>query len=219
MPHLLKKKGGLLILAEMIYNHKAIDFGAFKLKLHETNPTAPLSPIYFNLRKPPDGPLTNEDVIMIGEAIFDMVEGAGLEFDLIAGIPKAGEPFAKVVSRLSGKPLIFLGKKTDGDRRKIDSIVSGKYFCGQRILLIDDLITQAHTKMEAILVCEAAGLIVVGLAVLIDREQGGSSELAAAKYRLMAAFPLSQLLQYYVEIGKITAEKSDEVLAYINANK
>ncbi len=37
-------------LADALFNIGAIKFGAFRLKLHEKNPTAPLSPIYVNLR-------------------------------------------------------------------------------------------------------------------------------------------------------------------------
>ncbi len=37
-------------LAERLFNEDVIKFGGFKLKLHEKNPEAPLSPIFFNLR-------------------------------------------------------------------------------------------------------------------------------------------------------------------------
>ncbi|MFH1401595.1 MAG: phosphoribosyltransferase family protein [Parcubacteria group bacterium] len=179
----------------------------------------PLSPIYINLRRPPDGPLTYEDAIAIGEALFGTIKGKGLEFDLVAGIPRAGEPFAMVVSKLSGRPLLKFGKKVEGDRRKIDSIIEGKYLPGQRVLLIDDLITQADTKIEAIGVCEEVKLIVAGVAVLVDREQGGSEKLKKAGYNLLTTLPLSVLLDHYVRVGKITQMKRNEVIAYIAANK
>ncbi len=207
------------IVANRLFQRGAIKFGAFRLKLHEKNPNAPLSPIYLTLRKPPDGPLTDEDVELIGQAIFAVVQKAAVEFDLIAGIPRAGEPIAEVISRLSGKPLLKLGKKVEGDRRKIDSVVAGDYQAGQRILLVDDLITQADTKKEAISVCENAALVVAGVAVLVDREQGGSDELKQAGYDLFIVFPLSPLLDHYVRVSNIDQAKRDEVMAYIAANR
>ena len=206
-------------LADRIHDRGAIKFGAFKLKLHEKKPDAPLSPIYITLRRPPDGPLTDDDVEAIGQELFDMVKSEGVEFDLIAGIPRAGEPFAKVISRLSGRPELKLGKKVEGDRRKIDSVIEGEYLPGQRVLLIDDLITQADTKKEAIGVCEGVKLVVAGVAVLVDREQGGSDELKEAGYNLLAVLPLSVLLDHYVGVSKITQAKCDEVMAYIAANR
>ena len=138
---------------------------------------------------------------------------------MVAGIPRAGEPLAEVVSRLSRRPLIKLGKKIEGDTRKIDSIVSGEYRPGQLVLLVDDLITQADTKKEAIGVCENGKLVVAGVVVLVDREQGGSEDLGKAGYTLYAAFLLSILLGYYVQVGKINQAKRDEVMSYIAANR
>jgi len=137
----------------------------------------------------------------------------------VAGIPRAGEPLAKVVSRLSGRPLLKLGKKIEGDTRKIDSLLSRKYQAGQLVLIIDDLITQADTKKEAIGVCEEAGLIVVGVAVLIDREQGGSEELKEGGYNVYSVFLLSALLDYYVSVNRISQARRDEVIDYIAANR
>jgi len=206
-------------LANRLFGRGAIQFGAFLLKLHEKNPDAPLSPFYITLRRSPDGPLTIDDVEAIGQELFKMVKKAAIEFDLIAGIPRAGEPFAQVVSGLSGKPLIRLGKKIERDRRKIDSVIEGEYLPGQRVFVIDDLITQADTKKEAIGVCEGAKLIVAGVAVLVDREQGGLEELREAGYNVYAAFPISVLLEHYVTAGKISRTKYDEVMAYIAANR
>jgi len=208
------------ILADRLFDRGAIKFGAFKLKLHEKNPDAPLSPIYITLRTPENGgPLINADVTAIGQELFRVAERNGVEFDLITGIPRAGEPFAAVVSQLSGKPLLKLGKKIEADRRKIDSIISGECRSGQRVLLIDDLVTQADTKKEAIKVCEEAGLTAVAVIVLVDRQQGGTEELKVAGYNLYAAFSLSVLLDRYVEIGVIDQAKREETMAYIAANR
>jgi uridine monophosphate synthetase len=206
-------------LADRIFDLGAIKFGAFKLKLHERYPDAPLSPIYITLRKPPDGPLTDEAIEAIGQELFAVTKQAVVEFDLVAGIPRAGEPIAEVVSRFSGRPLIKLGKKIKGGTRKIESVVGGEYRPGQLVLLVDDLITQADTKKEAIGVCEDAQLVVAVVVVLLDREQGGTEELEKAGYVLQAAFPLSVLLDYYVRVGKIDQSKRDEVMAYIAANR
>lgn len=207
------------MVADRIYDRGAVKFGAFKLKLHEKNPDAPLSPIYITLRRPPDGPLTEEDVEAIGQELYNLVVQKKILFDLVTGIPRAGEPFAEVVSQFSGRPVLKLGKKVEGDKRKIDSVVSGEYRPGQLVLLIDDLITQADTKREAISVCENAGLTVAAVVVLVDREQGGSEDLGKAGYNLYSVFPLFLLLDYYVVTAKIDLIKRNEVMAYITANK
>jgi len=58
-------------------------------------------------------------------------------------------------------------------------------------VVIDDIITDGASKLEAIESLEAAGLVVEDLVVLIDREQGGRERLAAKGYRLQAVLSIS----------------------------
>jgi len=206
-------------LAERIYERGAVKFGLFKLKLHEKNPESPLSPTYINLRRSPDGPLSEKDIEVVGRELYTLVRRRKILFDVVAGIPKAGDPLAEVVARLAKRPLIKLGKIIQGNKRKIDFIIGGEYRPNQLVLLVDDLITQADTKKEAIAVCEGAGLIVVGLVVLIDREQGGAEDLKGAGYDLYAVFSFSALLDYYVRINRIEPQKRQEVREYIAKNR
>jgi orotate phosphoribosyltransferase len=207
-------------LLDRIYERKAVGFDAFRLKLHEKDPDKPLSPIYITLRTAEHGgPLTDEDVKIIGGELYLIIKRKRILFDLVAGIPRAGESFAEVIARLLKRPLLKLGKKVEDDIRRIDSVVSGEYRPGQLVLLVDDLITQADTKKEAIEVCEKAGLIVIGITVLIDREQGGLEELRDAGYPVYAVYPLSTLLEYYVRTGRIDQAKRDEVMKYITENR
>lgn len=203
-------------LLDSLFARGAVKFGEFKLKLHEKNPSAPLSPIYITLRLPDNGgPLTSEDVWEIGQEMSRLVREMGLDFDLVAGIPRAGEPFANVVSQLSCKPLLRFHKREEGGQRRIDSGVEGDYYSGQTVLLVDDLITKADTKKEAIAACESAGLIVCGVVVLVDRQQGGAEELEREGYPVYSVFALEALLKYYLGAGRIDQAKYNEVVAYI----
>jgi uridine monophosphate synthetase len=54
--------------------------------------------------------------------------------------------------------------------------------------------------------------------VLIDREQGGSAELAGYGVKLHAVYTLSEILNDLVAGGRLTLAQQDEVLAWIKAN-
>jgi orotate phosphoribosyltransferase len=92
--------------------------------------------------------------------------------------------------------------------------INGAYTPGQSALVIDDLVTRAESKLEAIRVLEANGLRVRDVAVLVDREQGGAQELAAAGYQLHAAVTLSQLLDHWRATGGIDEATYERVRAY-----
>ncbi len=212
-------------VADMIFARKALKFGAFTLKLHEKHPDAPLSPFYLNLRTPDNpkpGPLTGEDCVLAAEILWQKILESGLSFSAIAGIPNAGDPLAEAIEKVAAAPRCFriikLGKEVDGEKRKIVPLAGFDYRPGEKVLLVDDLITQADSKLEAIKAIEDSGLEVVGLIVLVDREQGGRERLEKVGYKLISAFTITELFDYYRKKGMITLEKHEECLTYIANN-
>lgn len=186
----------------------AVRFGAFRLKLHEQRPDAPLSPIYVNLRVLRSYPDALDAAVAV---LAELIEAHSLRCDRYADVPMAATPLVAVLSHLTRIPMITPREpKTHG----LDGSIDGAYTPGETVLLIDDLVTHAESKLEATRVLEANGLRVRDVAVLIDREQGGPSQLAAAGYTLHAATRLSQLLAYFRRTGGIDAAQHAAVTAY-----
>jgi len=210
-------------LAKALHRCGAVKFGAFKLKLHEKQPDAPLSPIYLNLRTPENkgGPLTPKLVDQIGEVLYSTSCRDSLRYHHIAGLPVAGDPFASALHCIVARRDVGLLKliKTEADgARSITGIREGGFAKGEHVLIVDDLVTKAETKLEGIRVLESNGLVVKDILVLVDREQGGSEELAKAGYTVHCAYTLSDLLEIYVSSLDLAPSKRDEVLEYIVAN-
>ncbi len=208
------------LFADRLFECGAIRFGKFKLKLHEREPDAPLSPIYLSLRVLENGgPLTPLDVFLASGLFRDIIFENDIEFGCVAGLPRAGEPFAWEIARILDKPLMRFIKKEGNGFRKISSIVMNDCKPGTSVLLIDDLITEADTKKEAINLCRFAGLKVAGIIVLVDREQGGSNELKKIGCPFYAVFTLSELLDRYVAKDFIDEKRRDKVLSYIKSDR
>ncbi len=221
-------EGRFATVADQLFEVGAIKFGAFRLKLHEIQPDAPLSPIYLNLRTPDNpkpGPLTPELIEQIADLLYGMIHlNKGLDFRYVAGIPNAGEPLADALMKrlVSWSPVnqIRLYKEESADLRRIAGLLEGNWDLPGKVLLVDDLITQADSKIEAVSILELAGMEVRDLLVLVDREQGGSEWLTDEEgIRVISAFTLSQLLDHYIETGKIDREKADEVKLYVAASR
>jgi uridine monophosphate synthetase len=213
-------------IADRLFEVGAVQFGAFRLKLHETQPDAPLSPIYLNLRtsdNPKPGPLTEELVAEIGSLFYEQLsEIRDLEFRYVAGLPRAGDPladeFMEYADNWGTVTRLRLEKEETSAGRRIARLIDEPEEPG-KVLIVDDLITQADTKIEAIEVLKAAGVVVSDLVVLVDREQGGAAHLRLVEgVRVISAFRLSELLDHYVASGKIGQAKADEVKEYQAAN-
>jgi len=189
-------------LAVHLFKAGCVKFGDFTLKsgLH--------SPIYVDLR------LLVSYPALMGEVANAIAERTvHCEYDRIAAIPYAGLPIGVAMSIQIDCPLIYPRRevKQYGTRRAIE----GVFREGERVLVVDDLITRGDSKFEAIGPLEAAGLLVHDIAVLIDREQGGADDLAQRGYALHAVFKLSELLAELNSAGHIPDHQYAEVLNYI----
>ncbi len=199
--------------ADGLLTSGAVKFGAFRLKLHGPPPDAPLSPMYVDLRVLRSFPDALDAAVA---TLRELIEARGLRFDRYADVPMAATPMVAVLSHLTRVPMITPREaKTHGAGGNIN----GAFTPGETALVIDDVVTHADSKLEAIRVLEANGLVVRDVVVLVDREQGGPEAIAAAGYTLHAAVTISQLLDYWRETGGITQEAYDRVKAYFAATR
>lgn len=208
-------------LIDVLLNLGMLELGEFELKHHEIRPMAERSPSKINLRaREYGGPLVPDAIKAIAAEMFKLIQKKKIKFDLVAGVPQAGEPFAEEIARLSGKRLLKLKKETSGGGRKITGVEQGTFSFGQIVLLIDDVITFGGSKKEAILALRIAGLTVFDLIVFIDREQGGVRELKEKlDCKTHAVLPQSTVLERAVAIGRISGQDEYEITKYVRSNQ
>src|SRR4051794_12957980 len=186
-----------------LYDIGAVKFGEFTLK------SGRVAPVYVDLRVLVADP---DALRQAGEILVEKLRL--LSFDRIAGIPYAGLPIG-VAAALAGRyPLCYARKeaKEYGTRQ----LIEGGPQPGERVVLIDDVITDGGAKLEAVAPFRAAGLVVEDVLVLVDREQGGGEVLAGHGLRLHACYTLRELLTALRDAGRIPAETYDRVLRYLS---
>ena len=87
------------------------------------------------------------------------------------------------------------------------------------MVLIDDIITDGASKLEAIQPLEEAGLVVKDLVILIDREQGGRELLAARGYALHSVLTISQCFDEGEAAGLAPADLVRQSREFLRATR
>ncbi len=111
--------------------------------------------------------------------------------DALAGLELGGVPLATVMSQVCGLPARFVRKeaKTYGTCR----MAEGGELEGQRLCIIEDVITSGGAVIDAAVELRARGAILGPVVCVIDRESGGIEKLAAEGLDVTALFTMSEL--------------------------
>lgn len=79
--------------------------------------------------------------------------------------------------------------------------------------------TATSTFLRSFLLCQAVGLKVKDVVVLIDREQGGPARLAESGLQLHSAFTLTAILKVLVAHGLVSSQVEASVKGFLADNQ
>jgi orotate phosphoribosyltransferase len=184
----------------------ALKFGVFKLT------SGKISPYYIDLRIIPSFPDAFQKICNL-QAGFIKEEIGIKSFDRIVGIPIAGIPFASLIAFNLKKPFLYIrkGVRLHGRQRRVEGILTS----GDRVLLIDDLITTGLSLIEATKAIEAEGGVATDAVVLLDREERGREKLDKKGIKLHALLKMSEIANRLYEIGAIDKVQLKTILKQI----
>jgi orotate phosphoribosyltransferase len=197
-------------LCQILLKIGAIRFGTFKLT------TGKISPYYIDLRIVPSFPDAFQKVCGFYLNIINKDVG-NRNFDRIAGIPTAGIAFASLIANHFKKPFLYVRKRErlHGRRRRIEGILMP----GERVLLIDDLVTTGSSLKNAVAAIRAEGGVINNAVLLLDREEGGKEKLAKNQVTLNCLLRISEAARKLYQIEAISKEQLKTVLKQVKKQK
>ncbi len=130
---------------------------------------------YFNCKPTTLDP---EGMNLIGTIIFDMLKDT--DITAAGGLTLGADPIANalaVISYQKGKPIKSFIVRKDVKDHGTKSAIEGNVSSGEKVVIIDDVITTGGSTIIAIEQARKAGLKVEMVITLIDREEGGKENI------------------------------------------
>jgi len=188
--------------------------GAVKVNLQEPYKlvSGNYSPIYINCRQLISIPAFLDLFTAAARMIFS---STNLQYNVIAGGETAGIPFASFLARSFDRPLIYVRKASKS--YGISSRIEGTLADGDQVLLVEDLITDAGSKLSFIHAIRDTGAAIKDVLVVFDRLQGGRQALQAEGLQLHAIADMDIAMQVAQDIGLLTSEQFESVNLYLQS--
>ena len=168
------------------------------------------SPIYCDNRLILTAPEARNEV---EQAIADSVRREYPEAQVLMGTATAGIAHAAIAAHLLGLPMGYVrsGSKDHGRRNQIE----GKLTPGERVVVIEDLISTGGSVLDTVAALRAAGAEVLGVISIFTYGMAkGRQRLAEAGVKCVSLTDLDTIAQVGVQQGYITQGDVARLLAF-----
>ncbi|MBC2296194.1 orotate phosphoribosyltransferase [Listeria welshimeri] len=160
------------------------------------------SPIYCDNRLTLGFPKVRQ---FIAESLAEKIKETFGEVDVVAGTATAGIPHAAWVSDLLDLPMVYVRSKAKehGKGNQIEGLIAK----GQKVVVIEDLISTGGSSLKAVEALEEAGAEVLGIAAIftygLDK---GKKLLAESNTILITLTNYDELIEVALNKDYVTAE-------------
>ncbi|HNV88834.1 MAG TPA: orotate phosphoribosyltransferase [Methylotenera sp.] len=152
---------------------QVLKFGEFKTKAGR------LSPYFFNAGLFNDG----ESLLKLGEFYANSIKKSGIQFDMLFGPAYKGITLAASIAiafAKNGHNFPYAYNRKEAKDHGEGGIIVGAPLRG-RVLIIDDVISAGTSVRESIDIIRQHGAEPCGVAIALDRQEKGLSELSAVQ--------------------------------------
>lgn len=152
--------------------------------------------------------LDPEGAILVGHTVLDALEAESIQAEAIGGPPIGAHPIVTAVaavSHLRGKPLPAFLIRKEAKSHGLEKQIEGPVKPGARVVIIDDVCTSGGSTIQTLDAVKAAGLEIVAVMSLVDREQGGSAKLRQ-QYRYFPIFTAKEILEGVISEAEQAAQ-------------
>jgi orotate phosphoribosyltransferase len=142
--------------------------------------------------------MSPEGLSVIGPLALSTLRKSGWDIDAIGGLTLGADPISYAISYASADsdhPLRAFTVRKETKTHGTGKLIEGPFREGDRVAVVEDVITTGGSALSAIEAVRAAKGVVAGVLALVDREEGGRQAIEAAGIPVISLAQASQIIQ------------------------
>lgn len=155
--------------------------------------------------------MSPEGLALIGPLGLAEIRDAGWAPDAVGGLTLGADPVSYAISYASASappPVRAFTVRKEAKAHGTGRLIEGPFEAGDRVAIVEDVITTGGSALRAAAAVAAAGGTVVGVLALVDREEGGREAIEAAGYAVRALAPASAIVRQMEESGSTAGSRA-----------
>jgi orotate phosphoribosyltransferase len=141
--------------------------------------------------------MSPDGLSLIGPLGVQALRSTGWNVDAVGGLTLGADPVSYAIAYASagaGTPLRAFTVRKEAKTHGTGRLIEGPFREGDRVAVIEDVITTGGSALRAVEAIRAAGGVVAGVLALVDREEGGRAALEGAGLAVVALARASDIV-------------------------
>lgn len=141
--------------------------------------------------------MSPDGLALIGPLGLSALRASGWNVSAVGGLTLGADPVSYAVayaSAAAGSPLRAFTVRKEPKAHGTGRLIEGPFQSGDRVAVIEDVITTGGSALRAVDAIRKAGGTVVGVLALVDREEGGREALLEAGLPVVALTRASDIM-------------------------
>lgn len=141
--------------------------------------------------------MSPDGLALIGPLALVALRDAGWNVDAVGGLTLGADPVSYAIAYASAEtesPLRAFTVRKEAKAHGTGRLVEGPFRAGDRVAVIEDVITTGGSALRAVEAIRAADGVVAGVLALVDREEGGREALESAGLPVLALTRASDIV-------------------------
>ncbi|OLE16122.1 MAG: orotate phosphoribosyltransferase [Gemmatimonas sp. 13_1_20CM_3_60_15] len=148
--------------------------------------------------------MSPDGLAVIGRLGLSTIQQSGWHVDAVGGMTLGADPVSYAISYASAglsRPLRAFTVRKEAKTHGTEKLIEGPFRSGDKVVVIEDVITTGGSALRAIEAVRAEGGTVSGVLAVVDREEGGREKLESTGVSVIALATARQIMSVLEKHG------------------